>query len=246
MSQAADSYFFPDESDEGRWIAETAGSEQYLAELSARQKEFNMSLIVKDSGGGGDYAAAPAGAHVARCYRVVDMGTQTVTFKGESKQSHQILISWELPTKLMDDGQPFSVQQRFTASLSEKAKLRAYLEAWRGRKFTENELAGFDLQNIIGKPCMLNIVHVEKDGRTYANIASVMQVPDGMVVPPQVNESLFFTLGEGFDANAFEKLSDGLKEKIKNSPEYERSAIQSESVTTPDGGEDTLNDDIPF
>jgi hypothetical protein len=235
------------EDDQGRWHAEVLALEQYREESLNNRKETKMGLTVRESGGnGGNYTPAPAGAHVARCYRIVDLGTQETTFKGDTKLSHQIMISWELPGSPMDDGKPFTISQRFTASLSEKAKLRAVLESWRGRKFTPTELAGFDLQNILGKPCMINIVHVDKADRTYANIASVMQVPGGMVVPPQVNDSVFFSL-ESFDADVFSSLSDSTQETIKKAPEY-MDAVKGKSaqVATSDGGIDTLDDDIPF
>ena len=55
----------------------------------------------------------PAGAHVARCFRIVDLGTQETTFKGETKHQHQILVTWELPTNLMTEresnGKPYTV-----------------------------------------------------------------------------------------------------------------------------------------
>ena len=40
----------------------------------------------------------------------------------------------------MDSGEPFLVWKRYTLSLGDKATLRAHLEAWRGRKFTADEL----------------------------------------------------------------------------------------------------------
>lgn len=236
--------------DQGRWNAEVFALQQYREESLNNRKEMKMGLTVKESGGGGNYEPAPAGAHVARCFRIVDLGTQESTYKGETKHSHVILVTWELPNAPMSEGEysgkPFTINQRFTASLSEKAKLRAVLESWRGRKFTPTELAGFDLQNILGKPCMINIVHTEKDGKTYANIASVMQVPGGMVVPPQINDSVFFSL-EAFDANVFNSLPDRVQETIKASPEYMDAAKgKSAQVETSDGGIETMDDDIPF
>lgn len=239
------------EPDDGGWHAHELALQQYREEsLQSQKGTKTMGLTVKETGGGANYEPAPAGAHVARCYRIVDLGTQITTYKGESKQVHQILITWELPTALMKEGEaagkPYSVNQRFTCSIGEKAKLRAVLESWRGRKFSPQELAGFDLQNILGKPCMLNIVHTDKGDKTYANIATVMQVPSGMVVPPQVNKSVFFSL-ETFDAAVFSSLPESLQENIKKAPEY-LSAVKGEAhqVELSDGGMETLDDDIPF
>lgn len=243
--------YFQDDDDQGRWHAEIRLLEQYREESQTNHKEvIKMALTVKESSGGGNYAPAPAGAHIARCYRIVDLGTQENTFKGEVKKQHQIMISWELPNELMTDGEmagkPFTISQRFTASLSEKAKLRAVLESWRGRKFTPAELNGFNLENIIGKPCMINIVHVERDGKSYANIASVMQIPGGMVVPNQVNPSVFFSL-ESFDAAVFNALPKRTQETIQASEEYASAALGKQNfATTADGGMESDDDDIPF
>lgn len=82
-----------------------------------------------------EFELAPAGTHIAVCYRVIDLGTQETTFKGEVKHQHKILISWEIPDEKMKDGRPFTIGKRYTWSMSEKANLRNDLESWRG-KFT--------------------------------------------------------------------------------------------------------------
>ena len=61
--------------------------------------------------------------------------------------------------ELMEDGKPFIVQQRYTWSMSEKAKLRADLESWRGKAFEERDFGTFNIKNVLGKPCVLTIVH---------------------------------------------------------------------------------------
>ena len=73
---------------------------------------------------------------------------------------------------------------RYTLSLHENAALRRDLQSWRGRAFTETELAGFDLKTVLGVPCMITLVH-SPDGK-YANIQAVAGLPKGMEAPPQV------------------------------------------------------------
>ncbi len=58
--------------------------------------------------------------------------------------------------------------------------MRKDLESWRGRKFTQQELQGFDVETIIGVPCLLNIIQEDKGGETYANVASIMRLPKGL------------------------------------------------------------------
>lgn len=200
-----------------------------------------MGLVAKDSGGGDrKYENAPAGAHAARCFRVVDLGTQTFQVMGETKQAHQCLITWEL-AKTMEDGKPFTINEKYTVSLHEKARLRSVLESWRGRKFTDAERKGFDLKNLLGKVCFLNIVHTQRGDKTYANVASVMPVPDGIASPAPVNETVYYAIADE-DDRALERLPKYYREMIQKSPEYQSRAMGDEPVYT---GADP-NDDIPF
>ena len=131
---------------------------------------------------GATFAPTPAGAHPAVCIDVVDLGELEVTFGGKTKKQHKIKIVWEIE-ELRDDGQPFRPSKRYTLSLHEKAGLRKDLESWRGRGFTDEELRGFDVEVLLGKGCMINVVHTSKDGSTYGNITAIMKLPKGAVAP---------------------------------------------------------------
>ena len=179
----------------------------------------------KDSGnGGGTFAQAPAGTHVARCIKMIDLGTQTGEYKGEKTVRRQVLISWELPNELMPDGEfkgkPFSVSKFYTQSLNEKASLRKDLENWRGKAFSADELQGFDAKNILGKGCMVSIT-LSESGKS--KVSGVMALPKGTQVPPQVNPSVLFSLEE-FDKKVFDGISEGIKKIIMLSPEYQKLA----------------------
>ena len=201
-----------------------------------------------ESSGGHDFEQAPTGAQVARCVRLIDIGTQDGEWQGKPTKKREVVITWELPNCLMTEGeyagQPFIVSSFFTASLSETANLRKMLIAWRGRDFTPEELLGFDARNILGKTCMLNLI--SKNGKTKVN--TVMQLPKGMPVPEQINPTVYFSLDE-FNQEVFDNISKGIKAKIEKSPEYQ--AIGQKG----NGFEDLANDlpwvdeqeeDIPF
>lgn len=144
-----------------------------------RHKEIieNMPIIAKASGS--NFIPAPAGQHSAVCVDVVDMGLLEVTYNGKTKTQHKIRIVWQIE-EVMEDRRPFIVQKRYTLSLHEKSALRKDLESWRGRGFTPAELEGFDVETIIGVPCLLNVIHAVKDGSTYANVSAIMKLPKGM------------------------------------------------------------------
>jgi len=193
-----------------------------------------------------DFENPPAGVHAARCYRLIDLGSQKSTYQGETKTARKLLLSFELlsddPTERMSDGRPFTVSRRFTQSLGDKAALRHFVESWRGRAFTPEELAqGFDVNKLLGAHAFLNLVETEREGRDYTNIASISPLPKGMTKPEGVNAVQLFDLSAP-DWAVFEGLGDRLKEQISASPEY-KAATQ----TKPPASSDTFNDDdIPF
>lgn len=180
-----------------------------------------MSTSWSDSGGK-DFEQVQPGSHIARCIRIVDLGTRKREYPGdEPKFLRSCWIVWELPNELIKDGEhagkPFTVSEFYTSSLSKKANLRLALESWRGKPFTEEELKGFNPRNVLGAPCMLSVIH-KANGKP--DISAIMQVPKGMPVPPQVNPSVFFSL-DSFDQSVYDGLTKGIKEMIAISPEYQ-------------------------
>lgn len=197
------------------------------------------------------FETTPQGNHIAVCYRVIDLGTQQVEWQGQIKHQRKVLISWEIPDEKMADGRPFTIGQKFTWSMSEKANLRATLESWRGKAFTEADFGpqGFDIMNIIGVGCMVNVVHAHKNGKTYANIASVAKLPKGVEAPGPSNPRNFVWLSrEEFVQANFDSLSDSLKAQIQQSPEFKalsdpENIVHSGSARTL---EDMESEEIPF
>lgn len=137
-----------------------------------------MAIIAK-KGSGGDFIPAPAGAWPAVCVDVVDLGVLQVSFGGKTKKQHKIKIVWQLG-EVKADNKRFLVSKRYTLSLHEKSALRKDLESWRGRAFTQAEQEGFDVETVLSVPCMLNVIHNEKDGTVYGNVAAVMKLPRGL------------------------------------------------------------------
>lgn len=169
----------------------------------------------------------PAGTYVARCYQMIEIGTVSEQFPGqEPKPTRKVRIGWELPTERRifneEKGeQPFVISKEFTLSTHEKSNLRKSLESWRGKGFSDEEAQGFDVTKLLGKSCMLNVIHRQsKDGqKQYAEIAGIMPVPKGLVIPPQENKTIYLSY-DNFDYSIFENLPDFIKDKMKGSLEY--------------------------
>ena len=212
-------------------------------------------IIAKQSPNtGGDFKLPPAGSFMARLYRIIDIGTQTTEWMGKKKMQRKIIAMFELHGEDNDgqplqtaEGKPLIVSKRYTLSLDEKATLRKDLEAWRGKAFTQEELDGFNLEVLLGKCCMVSITHSTYDGKEYANIAGISQVPSALKKlgePVGVNEPMIFTL-DPFDQDKFNKLSEGMQGVIKKSAEY-RNTFEPGAPPVSSAPSELIDDDIPF
>lgn len=174
---------------------------------------------------------------------IIDLGTQFNEHFGKS--SHQVMIMWEIPELLIEfekDGKqvkaPRVISKKYTLSLGEKANLRKDLQSWRGRAFTDEELGGFDLVNVLEKNCMLQILNTSKDGKTYSNISAVLPLYKGMTPAVPYMKPLYFSLEESFDIP--EAVPQWVKEIIMKSEEFKSKLVDGTKDQPP------VDDDTPF
>lgn len=186
-----------------------------------------MSLVVREKN---SFEIIPEDTYLAVCVAVYDIGEQySETYKNYSPQC---VLMWELKNVpvIGEDGEPIlnketgepETQSRLisktcTMSLSKKAKLRDLLVSWRGREFTEEELAGFNLTNILGVGCNLQVIHKKSGTNTYANVGTVTKMLNGMQLPPPENEPMYFDLDEDGWQMKMEKLPEWIQDRVKES-----------------------------
>lgn len=183
---------------------------------------------------GGQYENPPAGSHLARCIHVIDLGTQKHSYAGEEWTSRDVRITWELPTELMEGkynpevkGKPFAVSKTFKQSLHSASSLRGFLESWRGKKFTKEELAGYDPRKLPGVPCRITLI----ENGDYINVDGIARVGNSEKCPEQINPSIYFSLEpDQYSPGSFAALTEKTREKIKNSPEFAALAVSKESA----------------
>lgn len=217
-----------------------------------------MSFFVEASGNK-DFKMVPAGSHLARCYRIIDLGTQPTEWQGQTKYLRKIMLSWEVHGEddagdplTTDEGAPLALFKNYTLSWSENSNLRKDLQGWRGKPWTDQEANRFDLKNILGQFCMLNVVHRPgQNGKVYANVAGITPVPAAIKkngLPEGVNETQMFRLADP-DWELYEMFSKGLKAKIEASPEYKaltgRKAPKSSNHSEGSGFDD-MESNCPF
>lgn len=181
-------------------------------------------MSLKAPSGGGQRPIPPAGAHPATCYSIIDIGTQKKTFKGQDKMVPSLMIIWEFPNlerHVFDDAkgpQPLAISQEYTVSVAEKSNLYKDLQNWRGVPPADLEK---ELPMFLGQSCLINVIHNKsQDGsKTYANVAGIMRLPQGLQVQPLTNPKVLFNLDQYSHEN-FMKVPEWIRKKIMTCSEW--------------------------
>jgi hypothetical protein len=134
------------------------------------------------------------------------------------------------------------LSKNYSNNLAPKSSLRQDLSSWRGRDFTQLELKGFELKNLLGVWCMLTVItSIGKDNKEYTNVDSVNPVPAAIKaagLPVGFSKPEIFSLDEP-DMAIFSKFTDRLKAKLMATPEWNK--ISNTSLVSVD-----VDEDIPF
>jgi hypothetical protein len=215
-----------------------------------------MSFFIEDTGGS-TFTPVPAGMHLARCYRIIDLGTQQTNFDGNVDYKRKLKVVWEIHGEddtgkpiVTDKNEPMIITKDYTMSWNDKATLRKDLQSWRGREFTDEEQRRFDIKTVLDKWCMVNVAHKPKKTGTgvYANVVAVTPVPNAIknALPKGHNKCGLFMISEP-DMEMFETFGKYLKETIQAAPEWK--AVQGRAAPAaeaPKGGFDDMESDVPF
>lgn len=168
----------------------------------------------------------PAGNHVARVYRVLHIGTIPKNYKGEEKMVDTLVIGFELPneTKVFKEErgeEPYVISRELSLSMNEKANLRHLVEGMLGVVLKDEEAESFDVLSLMGKTCLINVVHekAKTSENVYANIQGASPLPKGMTCPDAVNDPQVLDY-DNWDAVVYGNLPGFLKEKVESSEEF--------------------------
>lgn len=196
-----------------------------------------------------DFKPLPSGSHVARCISVISLGTQPAN-NPQFKDSQKVMLVWEVPGEILEkDGKriPMTISKDYTLSLNEKSTLRHDLESWRGRAFTEQELAGFAVESVLAAPCMLSVIHKKSgQGKIYGSIAGVAGLPKGVECPPQRHPKTHYEIEMGQN-EVFKSLHEWVQKKILACLEWNKPA-EPEHPIAEEGDDVPMGDgqDTPF
>lgn len=207
-----------------------------------------MSKFKFKTNTGTERKPVPTGMHLAVCHCVIDLGTQFNTMYGT--YANKIYLGFEIPGQRIEiDGKdlPCGLHVEETASLGKKANLRKHFTSWFGREPSADEIKEFDPEVFLGKACNVNVVHTagkgKNEGRTFANIDTIVPLMAGQVAPQLENKPYLFAMADHVIGSALpDEIPGFVQDKILASQEYEEyrgqgnSANQgqySEPVSTP-------------
>lgn len=138
----------------------------------------------------GDFVIAPEGTTAAVLTCLAFLGRHESTWNGETKVRELVGLSWELGEP-GPDGRALAVSEILTASLHEKAKFFSRVLALCGGK---EPPPGTDLAALLGRGAIVTTAHVNREGKTYCNVASVGPLPRGMAAATPSVAPVFFDI----------------------------------------------------
>lgn len=174
------------------------------------------------------------GNYIATIYKIVYMGEIEGEYKGKKTSSYKINITWELPseTKVWKEGEeakPVSVSKMYTLSMGSKANLRKVVESIMGG-MTDAEAEGFDLDELLGKSCMLNISYgVSETGKEKQNLTTA-KIPKGMGSPSPYNKQVILSY-QNWNEEVFQALPEWMRKEMEGTLEYK--VLKGTYVPTP-------------
>ena len=141
-------------------------------------------MIIK-AAGGKEWAPCPEFNGRAVCVDVTPLKEYDTEYG--VKKKFKFVFELDLIDGSRDPVQPWVVFSKpLVPSLHEKSSLTKVLKDWFGRKLTDAENNGLDLDSLIGRPVTLIIAHEQsQDGtKTYANIKLMMPHKHGEPLQP--------------------------------------------------------------
>lgn len=184
-----------------------------------------MSMIARNSGGI-EVPRLEGGVYTAVSSAMIDVGLQTN--EKFDKTQRKFMMVWTILNEQIEikgEMQDRVISKEYTFSLHEKSTLRKDLQAWRGKTFTEEELNGFDLLNVLNKGCQLQIILEERNGNKYNNIAGIISLPKGSEMKG-VDNAYYFDFETESTWVHYKNIPNWIREKIKKANNYESTGLR--------------------
>ena len=135
--------------------------------------KFNMAEPVFES--------HPEGVYVGQLVEFHDEGYKEGKF-GTYRSAYFDISTGQVNS----DGEVFFPMRYYVnENAGEQSKTTLFRQAVAGRKLSRAERVDFDPETLLGEEVQVQVAHVDRDGKTYAQIANVMPLPQGAGGQPQ-------------------------------------------------------------
>lgn len=175
----------------------------------------------------------PAGSHMARVVGIIYLGTVKGSWQGKETESYKIRLTWELPNEMRkfkedEPEKPMVISKEVGFSMGKKSTLRPIVEGIIGTSLTDEEAYGFDIEKLIGMPCIISVIQEEKgDFGKFSTMKTAAPLMKGTECPPQITETKILSY-DSWNQEYFDSLPDFIKDKIKSTPEYNRMQMKND------------------
>lgn len=139
------------------WICSTS------SEVKGGKIQNNMSLVVTEK----KYALMTEGLHNVTISKVEDLGVVDTKFGAKDR----VRIYFTASDQKDEEGKAVDVIMSANKTLGKKTTLSKLLSSLGVEVGSE-----FDLNDLVGIKCQVVVEHTESEGRTYANIATVLKL----------------------------------------------------------------------
>lgn len=224
---------------------------------------MSLTNVQANEGPKRDYPLPKAGLRLGILSGIIDVGVQNREYKGKVKPpARMVIYQFTLAKDTFEDeeGNIHHIKvSKGPFTLTPGADRGAYKECTdaldpKPRQVLNDNGSG-DITKLIGRACYLTIVHTEKnaEGKQYANIEGVTQLPEDTDVPAVPFEPLIFDTSAPTQ-QAADRLTSYQKDLVRKSIGYAGSDLEKFIESEPGSGENKEgpedhtddNDDSPI
>lgn len=156
------------------------------------------------------------GLYPARLARIIELGDQEDKYGVKSR----VVLAFTIPSQKIEIDGEQKQKMMMTFPLNQTSNpdstLAKYVKA----------LGGATWEDILGKPCMIEVTHKEVNGDTKMNITNVVKPMAGLSVDEPDCDTFIFDF-ENPDKDVFNKLSEYRQGQIKDAVNYQGSPVEA-------------------
>lgn len=142
-----------------------------------------MSDAITAKGNDSKFKPHAEGQFVGQCVDTIDLGDAVEQYQEQPKKlAHKCALVFRTGERNEQTGDFIDIAREFTVSMGDKSNLRKFLEQWRGKPYTAEQIeAGVPLHKLTNNHGLLTVAHKRSAAdKTYANITACVGIPKQM------------------------------------------------------------------